>query len=96
MIYCSIINLCTGGKSKIEINENAEIEGIIYSEAPVTLKGKLNGFLSCNGFYEDTGDTTNTNIISGIINPPINPELLSVPLIFPDINEFKIIKWQEY
>lgn len=95
IIYCNIINLCVGGKSKIEINENAEIEGIIYSRAPVTLKGKLNGFLSCNGFHEETGDT-NTNVISGIINPPKNPELLSVPLIFPDIKEFKIIKWQEY
>jgi hypothetical protein len=95
IIYCNIINLCVGGKSKIEINENAEIEGIIYSRAPVTLKGKLNGFLSCNGFHEETGDT-NTNVISGIINPPKYPELLSVPLIFPDINEFKIIKWQEY
>lgn len=96
VVYGNVINLCTGKKSKIVINHNAEIEGFVYSLAPVTLQGTLNGFLFCNGFDESTADTTNTNILSGVIKPPADPELLSVPLLFSEIKEFRIIKWQEF
>ena len=96
--FCSVINLCTDEGSSIEISERSKLEGFVYSRAPVTHRGEISGFVYCNGFFEDpiTQDTTNTNIISGIIKPPDSVKAFLIPMVFPDIDDFSILNWQEF
>ncbi len=96
--YCSIINLCSGNNSFIEIKEYAEIKGFIYSIAPIKHNGRVNGFVYSCGFYglPLTEDTTNTNVLNGIIQPPPDSDYLTIPILFNNIRDFKVIQWQEY
>ncbi len=97
-ICCTIINLCQGKNSLIEISSKSEIEGFIYTLAPIKHLGKISGFVYCQGFYNPpiTEDTTNTNVLSGVIQPMPAPEYFTIPLIFQEIKDFKIIQWHEY
>lgn len=96
--FCNIINLCTGKDSHVEISRCAKIEGFVYSRAPITHLGEISGFVFCNGFFEDpiTQDTTNKNIVSGIIKPPDSLRSFLIPVVFQEIEDFKILKWQEF
>ena len=96
--FCNAINLCTDKDSKIEISEQSQIEGFIYSRALVTHHGEIRGFLFCNGFYEKpiTQDTMNTNIISGIIKPTESTKDMLIPIIFQKIEDFSVLEWQEF
>lgn len=91
----NIINLCTSNKSRTVIDHNTEIEGLVYSYALVTLKGTVSGHMFCKGFHESAADTSNTNILSGVIKSSSNPKLITIPFLFSEITEFKVIKWQE-
>lgn len=97
-VYCNIVNLCSDKNSLIEISECAKIEGFIYSYAEITLRGEISGFVYSRGFREKpvTQDTTNTNIISGIIKPADSLNAFFIPVVFQDIKDFKIIQWQEF
>lgn len=95
LFWGNVINLCSSSKSSTVIDHNAKIEGFVYSFAPVTLRGTVSGYLLCKGFYESVTDTANTNILSGVIESSSAPELISIPFLFSEINEFKVIKWQE-
>jgi len=96
--YCNAINLCSGSNSFIEIKEYAEIEGLIYSIAPIIHNGKINGFVYSSGFYglPLTEDTTNTNVLNGIIQPLSDSDYFIIPVLFNNIRDFKVIQWQEY
>ena len=96
--FCNIINLCTGKDSRVDISRCAKIEGFVYSRAPITHLGEISGFVYCNGFLQDpiTPDTTNTNIVSGIIKPPDSLRSFLIPVVFQEIEDFKILKWQEF
>ncbi len=97
-IYCNIINLCTA-KSFVEITENTQIEGFVYSHAPIVLKGEINGFVYCQSFQESPvtgGDTTNNNIICGTIRPPDSAKSISIPVVSADVRDFKVIKRLEF
>ncbi len=89
-IQCSILNLCTGN---LIIKEPAEVMGFIYSRAPVSLEGRFRGFLYCQGFYEPSSDTTNTNILLGTIEPPDYD--CSIPIIFSEIKKFRPLLWTD-
>jgi hypothetical protein len=96
--YCNVFNLCAGKNSLLKILKQTRLEGFIYTCAPFTLRGEVSGYVFSHGFYEDpvTQDTTNTNIISGIIRPAQSTHSLFLPLVFQDINDFKILEWIEY
>jgi hypothetical protein len=97
-VYCTVINLCSDKNSMIEIADHAKINGFIYSQAPITHKGEISGFVYCKGFHDEpvTQDTLNTNIISGIIKPIESVESMSLPVIFQTVEAFKTIQWQEF
>jgi hypothetical protein len=96
--YCTIINLCSGKGSLIEISESAKIEGFIYSNAFIKHHGEISGFVYCRSFYDEpvTQDTTNRNVLSGTIQPAQSIEPFYLPVVFQEIKDFKIIKWQEF
>ncbi len=96
--HCNVLNLCSSTKSLIAVSERAKIDGFMYSLAPITHRGEIGGFVYCRGFHEKpiTEDTTNTNIVSGIIRPADTLKTFFIPSVFQDIRDFKIIKWQEF
>lgn len=95
--YCTIINLCSDKDSRIEIPYGSTVNGFVYSKTPIMHRGTINGYVFCNGFYEETTyeDTTNHNILSGVINPPEDDQSLTIPLLFHETSDFRIIKWHE-
>ena len=96
--FCNVINLCTDEGSSISIDVESEINGFIYSRAPITHRGKIQGFVFCDGFFEEpiTQDTSNTNILSGVIKPPDSIKTIIIPMIFKNIQDFSILNWQEF
>jgi hypothetical protein len=96
--YCTIFNLCGGEESQLLVGVNTRINGFIYSLAPITLRGEINGYVYCQGFREDpiTQDTTNTNIISGVIRPLQSAVPVILPVVFQEISDFRILEWKEW
>jgi hypothetical protein len=97
-IYCTIFNLSGGKNSLLEISLRTKVTGFIYARAPITLRGEVEGCVLCQGFHENpvTPDTTNTNIISGTIRPAQSAVSLFLPVVFSEINDFRILEWVEY
>jgi hypothetical protein len=93
-VHCCIFNL-RQAESYIIIDERAQVRGLVYSRAPITLKGEVKGCVYCSGFYDEpvTQDTTNTNILSGTIDTLSG---FVIPLVFENIKKFNILQWREY
>lgn len=97
-LECTVINLTHGEKSKVKIEERAKITGLLYSHAPVTLRGEIAGYVYCHGFLDEehARDTTNTNILAGTIRPPDTLMPFLIPVVLTDIQDFSIIEWKEF
>jgi len=92
---CCIVNLNAGKNSRTEIIRPAKLEGLVYSRAPITLSGEVTGYVFGQTFYEANllPDTTKTNILTGIIKQADTSDVLTIPVIFEGIRDFRIIQW---
>lgn len=97
-VSCTIFNLCGGKDSQLFIADRTRVTGFIYSLAPITLRGEVSGYVYCHGFLEApiTQDTTNSNIISGVIKPAQSANPFTLPVVFQEIDDLRILEWQEY
>jgi hypothetical protein len=96
-VSASVIALSSAKGSSFIIGPKAKLTGFIYSLIPINHQGEIAGSVYCTGFTDPsiTSDTVNTNILSGVIKPPEDTVRLLLPVVFPNIKEFRVINWQE-
>ena len=96
-LSANMINNCAGKKSIIDIGTFSLVQGMVYSQTVISLRGVIQGYVFARNFCErfEPEDTTSRNILCGRIMPLEHADI-PIPIVFSDIKRLKMRSWQEY
>lgn len=87
-------NVQTKDSPSIVLDENSILNGQVYSDGLVHLKGTINGHISCKGFYVMTSNAYLENYLNdATINATARSEFYLNPLIYNQDKNRAIVKW---
>lgn len=92
-----LINTTDKAQGLILIDERAKVQGLIYDNGRLTLRGKVEGTVICDKFYLNTASAIYDNqILDGVIDRAIlNPSFLFSDLFMDNIKEGFILDYHE-
>lgn len=90
--------ICLIGSESEEVNfevgRNAQLEGAVYVNGVVSLKGSMHGAIYCNGFFfEEKGYTYDNTLSDAIISTRAIDTAYIMPTIFSSSGEQKVVQW---